>query len=56
MYYLVVVIVVVMAEIQEMGGGEQERPYTYNVKVRSIRATSVAVEKQKVVHTLSLCL
>jgi uncharacterized membrane protein len=56
-YYLVaVVIVVVMAEIQEMRGGETERQYTCNVTVRSIHATIVAVEKQKVVHTLSLCL
>ena len=34
---------------------KQDRQYTYNVTVRSVRATFVAVEKQLVAHNFSVC-
>jgi len=58
-YYLIVVvaIVVVMAEIQEMGegGGENKRGnISIMLTVRHICASIVVVERQKVVHTLNV--
>ena len=35
---------------------EQDRQRTYKVILRCVRATIVAVEKQLVLHTLSVCL
>ena len=35
---------------------KQHRPCTYNVTVRRVRATILAVEKQCVLHILSVCL
>jgi hypothetical protein len=35
---------------------EKDRQYMYNVTLRRVRATTVAVEKQKVLHILSVCL
>jgi len=34
---------------------KQERQYSYNVTLRRVRATIVAVEKQYVLHILSVC-
>jgi len=33
----------------------QDRQCTYNVTFRGVRATTVAVEKQSVLHNLSVC-
>ena len=35
---------------------QQDRQYTYNLKLRRVRATVVVVEKQEILHILSLCL
>jgi len=35
---------------------KQDRKYTYDVTLRRVRATIFAVEKQKVLHILSVCL
>jgi hypothetical protein len=35
---------------------EQDRPSTYNVILRRVSATIFVVEKQKVLHILSVCL
>jgi len=34
----------------------KDMQYTYNVTLRRVRATIVVVEKQHVLHILSLCL
>jgi len=34
----------------------QDRQCTYNVTLRRVRVTTVAVEKQQVLHILSVCL
>jgi len=34
---------------------KQDRQYTYKVTFRRVRATFVAVEKQKILHILSVC-
>ena len=34
----------------------QDRQYTYNVTLRRVRATIFAVEKQRVLHKLSVCI
>jgi hypothetical protein len=38
------------------GNHEQDRQCTYHVTLRRVRATIAAVEKQKLLHTLCLCL
>jgi hypothetical protein len=35
---------------------EQDRQYTYNVTFRHVRVTIVAMEKQLLIHILSVCL
>jgi len=39
-----------------MGSIVQDNQCTYNVTLRRVRATGFAVEKQKVLHILSVCL
>jgi hypothetical protein len=36
--------------------GKQKRKRMYNVTLRRVRATTVAVEKQYILHILSVCL
>jgi hypothetical protein len=35
---------------------QQDRQYTHNVTLRRVRATIVAMEKQYLLHVLSVCL
>ena len=35
---------------------EQDRQYTYNVTLRRVRATIIAVDKQQVLYNVSVCL
>ena len=35
---------------------KQDRQDTYNVTLRRVRATTIAVENQQVLHTLNVCL
>jgi len=38
------------------GNHEQDRHCTYNETLRRVRATTVAMQNQKLLHTLSVCL
>ena len=42
--------------MQIMAKGKQDKQCTYNATLRFVCATIVAVERQKVLHILSVCL
>jgi len=43
-------------EETEASKAKQDRQCTYNVTLQLVRATLVAVEKQNILHVMSVCL